>query len=286
MKSTDYELLVREIYQQILDQDKVPNIVVEHDVFKRGLATEHQIDVYWEFSLGGCIHRVAVQAKQWAKRVDQGELLKFKAVLDDLPGTVGIVVTAEGYQKGALDVAATYGITICELKQETQPPIEVAPGDTCTLSIKGLRMAGEKPFALVMRHERVRREVSDAVFQSDLPPSGFAEPSLRIVQPNSRDVEFYNIEEKLLFTLEDIYAEMALELRNSNETQALMTRSFNEPTFLKVPSLSTSVKVKSLSAKITLRSEIQEREWKLENVAIFALNNLNDGTSLRFAQIP
>jgi hypothetical protein len=112
MKSTDYELLVREIYQQLLAQDEVPNIVVEHDALKQGIATKHQIDVYWEFRLGGLIHRVAVQAKQWARPVDKGELLKFKGVLADLPGTLGVMVTAQGYQVGALDVAATYGIKI------------------------------------------------------------------------------------------------------------------------------------------------------------------------------
>src|SRR5580700_6902033 len=123
MKSRDYELLVREIFQQLLNQDYVPNIVVEHDVERQGRSTSHQIDVYWEFKLGGIIHRVVVQAKDWAKSVDQGELLKFQAVLSDLPGQPrGIVVTAQGYQQGALQVAAAHGIKIYELTEEAPGP--------------------------------------------------------------------------------------------------------------------------------------------------------------------
>jgi hypothetical protein len=44
--SKGYELLVREIYQQMLAQDQAGNVVVEHDVQKQGRATSHQLDVY------------------------------------------------------------------------------------------------------------------------------------------------------------------------------------------------------------------------------------------------
>jgi len=63
VSSKGYELLVREIYQQMLDQDQAQNVVVQHNVQKQGRATSHQIDVYWEFCLGGVTHKVAVQAK-------------------------------------------------------------------------------------------------------------------------------------------------------------------------------------------------------------------------------
>jgi hypothetical protein len=64
MTNKDYELLVREIYQQILDQNQALNVVVQHNVQKQGQVTSHQIDVYWEFCLGGVTHKVAVQAKR------------------------------------------------------------------------------------------------------------------------------------------------------------------------------------------------------------------------------
>jgi hypothetical protein len=65
VSSKGYELLVREILQQMLDQDRALNVVVQHIVQKQGRATVHQIDVYWEFCIGGVTHKVTVQAKRW-----------------------------------------------------------------------------------------------------------------------------------------------------------------------------------------------------------------------------
>ena len=66
----------------------------------KGKSTSHQIDVYWEFELNGIIYKTVVQAKDWNKPVNKGELLKFREVLNDLPGQPkGIFVTRSGYQK-------------------------------------------------------------------------------------------------------------------------------------------------------------------------------------------
>jgi hypothetical protein len=81
MKSRDYELLTRGIFQQLLNQECIPNILVEHDCVKQGIKTGHQIDVYWEFKLGGITYRNVVQAKNWAKRIDKSAVLKLEAVL-------------------------------------------------------------------------------------------------------------------------------------------------------------------------------------------------------------
>jgi hypothetical protein len=102
--SKGYELLVREIYQQMLAQDQAGNVAVEHDVQKQGRATSHQLDVYWELRLGGVLHKVAVQAKRWKNPIRKGEVLTFKGVLDDLPGTIGIMISSSRFQKGAVEV--------------------------------------------------------------------------------------------------------------------------------------------------------------------------------------
>jgi len=289
MNSTDYELLVREIFQQLLDQDKVPNIVVEHDVLKQGLATKHQVDVYWEFRLGGLVHRVAVQAKHWAKRVDQGELLKFKAVLDDLPGTVGIVVTTQGFQDGALEVASSYGITICELREDTPTlPIILTVGGSVKLSPKGFRMAaGGKPFACVMQVDITTPQFFDLKFRGDddwLRSSGIAPSSLSQMHAIPSEVEFYGGEEKLLCTLQDIYTEWSQEVIKSGEITARKTRSFDQAMFLKIPNVPVMVKIASLSAGVTLRKNSEEREFRAQNVAMFVLKNLADGVIHRFPQ--
>jgi len=60
---------------------------------------------------GGITYLTLIQAKDWAKAVDQGEALKFKAILDDIPGQPrGLSVARSGFQTGAEEVARGNGI--------------------------------------------------------------------------------------------------------------------------------------------------------------------------------
>ena len=113
-----YEKLTQAVFSQIVNQKAVDTIAVEHDVVLQGRTTKHQIDVYWEFEVGGVRYRTVVQCKDWTSPVDQGELLKLKAVLDDLPEQPrGIFVTRTGYQSGAKDFADAHGIVLYELRE-------------------------------------------------------------------------------------------------------------------------------------------------------------------------
>ena len=116
-----YEKLTQQIFDQIFNQNSVPTIKVEHDVRLQGKSSvTHQIDVYWEFEKGGITYRTAVEAKDWGKPVNQGELFKFNCVLDDLPNkTIGIFVTRTGYQSGARKFAEHHGICLYELSEPT-----------------------------------------------------------------------------------------------------------------------------------------------------------------------
>jgi hypothetical protein len=138
-----YERLGQEIFREILGQSHVP-IDVRHNVTLQGKTTTHQIDLYWEFKIGGICYTTVVQAKDWATPVGQGELLKFRAVLDDLPGQPrGIVVTKNGYQRGAEEYAHAHGIVLYELAENPAPerpapPIVVTVEDYMSMAVVGL----------------------------------------------------------------------------------------------------------------------------------------------------
>ena len=120
-----YETFTQHIFNCILNQDAVNTIEVKHDVILQGKTTSHQIDVYWEFEIGDIKYSTIVQAKDWNQTVNQGELLKFKGILDDLPNQPrGIFVTQKGYQKGAKDVAENNGIILYELREATEKDLE------------------------------------------------------------------------------------------------------------------------------------------------------------------
>jgi hypothetical protein len=291
MKSRDYELLVREIFQRLHDQDLVPNILVEHDVVKQGTKTKHQIDVYWEFTLAGVPYRAAVQAKNWADPVDQGEVLKFEAVLRDLPGQPrGIMVTAQGYQKGALEVAAACGIKVYELNQEPASPLVLVYTGWARLALKGYRTSADgQPLGLVVETEIVTPEFSGLIFQADpawLRDNGGVVPSTSQLQFLPHELEFCDAEQRVVRTLRDVYQELAQEIDGRGEVSAREAHSFDGPTFLKLPSGSPPLKVTGLSVDVTIKKERQERLWKPANVVIFILRSLDDGTTHRFAQVP
>jgi hypothetical protein len=120
-----YETFTQHIFNCILNQDTVNTIEVKHDVILQGKTTSHQIDVYWEFENGGIKYSTIVQAKDWNQNVTQGNILQFKAILDDLPNQPrGIFVTKKGYQKGAKEVSEKNGIVLYELREATDKDLE------------------------------------------------------------------------------------------------------------------------------------------------------------------
>ena len=115
-----YEILTQQIFQALHDQDLIKTIKVQHNVELQGKTLKHQIDVYWEYDLGGVVYRAVVQAKDWKQAVTQNQLLAFKEILADLPGQPrGIFVTRTGYQSGAEQFAKENGIKLYELREPT-----------------------------------------------------------------------------------------------------------------------------------------------------------------------
>src|SRR6185369_2185274 len=105
------------IFDEIHLRSDLKTIEVQHNVILQGLKGKHQIDLFWCFEQGGVSYTAIVQVKNWQTPVKQGELLKFSAVLRDLPNQPrGIFVTRSGYQKGAKQIADAEGILLYELQ--------------------------------------------------------------------------------------------------------------------------------------------------------------------------
>ena len=114
----EYERFTQEIYQELVNADVLKATRVQHNVKLKGKSgQEHQIDVYWEYEIAGVRHRVAIECKNYNKKVEIGKVRDFYGVLSDLNNVAGIMVTKVGYQKGAKEYASTYGITLKELRE-------------------------------------------------------------------------------------------------------------------------------------------------------------------------
>lgn len=116
--ATEYELFTQEVYQQLLNYHHVNIKKVQHNIKLKGYSgCEHQIDVYWEYVKNGVNHHVAIECKNYNKRVEKGKVCAFQGVLADLDNVEGIMVTKRGFQKGAKTYAKQYGILLKELRE-------------------------------------------------------------------------------------------------------------------------------------------------------------------------
>lgn len=116
-ENTEYEKLAQSIYQSILKAERFENINVDHDINVKGKSgCEHQIDVYWEFTVGGVTQRVAIECKNYISHISVGRVRDFFGVLHDIGNINGILVTKKGYQSGAKKYADYYGINLKEIR--------------------------------------------------------------------------------------------------------------------------------------------------------------------------
>lgn len=286
VSSEGYELIVREIYQQMLDQDRAQNVVVQHNVQKQGRATSHQIDVYWEFCLGGVTHKVAVQAKRWKNPIRKGDVLTFKGVLEDLPGTIGIMITSSRYQKGAVDVAKAAGIMICNLQENLGSPVSCYPGATFTIAMTGFLKApdGSLLGALAEVYEKIPA-ISDLALKADSEwhqandPLPWSNTLVNLPQP----VQFYDQDGNELISLTRILGGFYEEMHRESQMSARKTHRFENPTFVKLLDPPITIKEESLSATVVFTPKTSKMVFKAQNVAVFILKNLLSGEEYHIA---
>ena len=114
----EYELFTQSVYKQLSNYQYIGITKVHHNIKLKGRSgCKHQIDVYWEYEKDGVNHRVAIECKNYNKRVSKEKVCAFQGVLADLGDVEGIMVTKVGFQKGAKEYAKEYGISLKELRQ-------------------------------------------------------------------------------------------------------------------------------------------------------------------------
>lgn len=118
--NTEYEKFAREIYQKLMNAEGINTINVKHNVKLTGKSgQQHQIDVYWEYQIGGVKHKVVIECKNYNATVPIGKVRDFYGLLADLTNVSGIMITKMGYQAGAKAYASYYGINLKELRTPT-----------------------------------------------------------------------------------------------------------------------------------------------------------------------
>ena len=138
-RSTEFEKLAKLMFESMMREEAGKTLSVQHNAVIMGKSTSHQIDVLWKFQIGDVDYTGLVQCKNWSRPIPQGEILKFKEILNDVPCQPrGIFVSRSGYQQGALEVAQNAGLELYVLR-EPRPkdliPISRAMGSTITMNL-------------------------------------------------------------------------------------------------------------------------------------------------------
>ena len=113
----EYERFTREVCERLALFKGMESSSVLHNVKLKGKSGhEHQVDVFWEYKKDGEEHRVAIECKNYNKKIPIGRVRDFFGVLHDVGDIKGIMACKEGYQEGAKKFADYYGISLMELR--------------------------------------------------------------------------------------------------------------------------------------------------------------------------
>lgn len=116
-QNTEYELFTKEIIRLLSLETHLTTKQLKHNHKPIGISGQkHQIDVYLEYEKDGITQRMAIECKNYSRRISLEKVCAFKGVLDDLDGVSGIMVSKVGFQRGAKKYAQKYGISLKELR--------------------------------------------------------------------------------------------------------------------------------------------------------------------------
>lgn len=108
------EDLVRYIYQEMSNISN-NTIEVKNNVKITGKSgVKHQIDVYYEFEQNDIVHKVIIECKDWNKKVGKDRISVINDIKNDIPNSIGVIVSKCGFQSGAKELADYYGIILME----------------------------------------------------------------------------------------------------------------------------------------------------------------------------
>jgi len=92
--------------------------IAEVDAKVKGARATHNIDVYVSFSNHSINCNWVIECKLWKKRVPKEKVLALKTIVDDIGADKGIILSEEGFQKGAYDAARQSNITLVTSLEE------------------------------------------------------------------------------------------------------------------------------------------------------------------------
>ena len=117
MDDKEYEAAVAALYE-VLGESLNPKIEYGANCRRKGKSgSSYQIDVLIETSNGLQTMRTAVECKHWQKKVDRKIVGYLIAILKDTDIEKGVIVSKEGFTRGATALAKENNISLMEMRE-------------------------------------------------------------------------------------------------------------------------------------------------------------------------
>lgn len=90
---------------------------VEIEAKVAGMRAEHKIDVWVRFKKFGLETRWAIECKYWNSAVPKEKVLALRSIVEDIGADRGILISAAGFQTGAVRASMKTNITLTDLDE-------------------------------------------------------------------------------------------------------------------------------------------------------------------------
>lgn len=108
---SELEDFVEHVYSILLKNENLKKAkIMKHHIEKGKSGASHEFDVFYELEIANSKHRVAIECKQYNRRIEKGLVQEFMSKLIDCNNIIGVMVASSDYQSGAKELAEHYGI--------------------------------------------------------------------------------------------------------------------------------------------------------------------------------
>lgn len=117
-KGKEFEDVVEYIYSSILSNEEIKIELFEKRYKIEGKSgVKREFDIYYEFKVAGHIHKVAIECKNYKNAISIDLVDAFIGKLRDFNNIHGVIISKNGYQKGAKQHANYAGIEVIEYEK-------------------------------------------------------------------------------------------------------------------------------------------------------------------------
>ncbi|MGO4651152.1 restriction endonuclease [Arthrobacter sp. 2RAF22] len=104
------ESYVSYVYDSLLSRHARNITVTKQAQVPDNFGNLYNIDVFFEYEIAGNKHRVAIECKDHKRPVGRDDVIAFCGKVRDMPSTIGLFISASGFQSGALKYLDDHGV--------------------------------------------------------------------------------------------------------------------------------------------------------------------------------